>query len=163
MTAALHTLFEYATHERDEALAAVLLAEEACRRLRQQADQLHAYRDDYRQRHPAQGGRSASIELLRCHEGFMQRLDQALVLQQQHLQAAETRVATLRSVLLARETRVASVRKLLERRGQQARHTAARQDQRCTDEAAQHQRRRHDDAGHGVGWHMGADVVPAAH
>jgi flagellar FliJ protein len=163
MTAALQTLLEHAEGQRDEALAATLLSEGTCRRLQQQAEQLLVYRDEYRQRHPAQGGRSASIELVRCHEGFMQRLDQAIAQQQQQLQAAEARIVAQRSALMACETRVASVRKLLERRGAQARHTAARQDQRRSDDAAQNQQRRADDVGHGMGWRLGSDVMPLTH
>ena len=161
MTAALHTLFEYATHERDEALAAVLLAEEACRRLRQQADQLHAYRDDYRQRHPAQGGRSASIELLRVHQGFMTRLDQALTQMQGQLAQAEGRVSGVRQTLLAQEMRVASVKKLLERRHMQHAVTSARQEQRHADDAAM--RRRRDDRQANTGWRLGTEHAPLAH
>jgi|CXWL01.1.fsa_nt_gi flagellar FliJ protein len=136
MTLALHTLLEHAERERDETMAALLHAEEAARRLRVQADQLHAYRDEYRLRGPAHGGRSAPIELLRCHQGFMQRLEQALGQQQATLLAAQARVAEQRSALLAQEIRVASVRKLLERRGEDHQRAAARLEQRRHDDDA---------------------------
>jgi flagellar FliJ protein len=158
MTAALHTLLSHAERERDEALALLLQAEEDLRRLQQQAEQLLAYRGDYRLRHPATGGRSSSIELLRCHEGFMQRLDQALHQQGGQVQQAQARCQHLRAALLAEETRVASVRKLLERRGLQAQRVAARQEQRLSDETAMQQhRRRSEEAG---AWRLGAE--PAA-
>ena len=44
MTTALHTLLEHAVRQRDEALAALLHAEQAAHRLRLQAEQLHTYR-----------------------------------------------------------------------------------------------------------------------
>lgn len=160
MTAALQTLLEHAERQRDAALGAMLQAEDHLRRLQHQEEQLRVYREDYRQRHPALGGRSTSIELLRYHEGFMQRLDQALQQQQGQVQHAEARGAQLRTALVAHETRVASVRKLLERRGAQAQHAAARLDQRRSDETAMNQhRRRAEDAGSG-GWRLGTEAMP---
>lgn len=150
MTTALHTLLEHAVRQRDDALAALLQAEEAARRLRQQAEQLHAYRGEYHERGPTRAGSTAPVELLHCHRNFMQRLDQALGQQTGHLQAAEARVVQLRGALLALETRVASVRKLLERRAQEQRRVAARLEQRRSDEAAV---QRH--------WRLRADALPA--
>lgn len=163
MTAALHTLLEHAERERDEALAALLQTEDATRRMRVQAEQLLAYRDDYRQRHPAQGGRSASIELIRHHQNFMLRLEQALQQQQGQVQSAEARCVALRSALVALETRVASVRKLLDRRGQTARQNAARQEQRRSDEAAQQQHRRREDGSNAMAWRTATGVAPLTH
>jgi len=160
MTAALHTLLEHAERQRDDALAALLQAESGLRRLEAQAEQLRDYRDDYRTRHPALGGRSAGIEALRCHQDFMQRLDQALHQQAGQLQAHAARCATLRAQLVAQETRVASVRKLLERRGQAAQVQADRLEQRRSDESAQSQLRRRDEGAHGSGWRLGAEAVP---
>lgn len=160
MTAALNTLLEHAERERDEALGAVMQAEDHQRRLQLQEEQLLAYREDYRQRHPALGGRSTSIELLRCHEGFMQRLDQALQQQRGQMQHAEARGAQLRAALVAQELRVASVRKLLERRGAAALHQAARLDQRRSDETAMHQHRRRAEEASTGGWRLGTEAMP---
>jgi flagellar FliJ protein len=152
MTQALHTLLEHAERQRDESMATLAQAEEATRRLREQSEQLHTYRGEYRQRNPGLGGRSTSIDLLRCHQNFMQRLDQALAQLEGQLHAAESRALRLRSDLLAHETRVASVRKLLERRGGEAQRVAARQEQR-----------RSDDAGRVQGWRSAAAALPVAH
>lgn len=138
MTQALHTLLEHAERQRNEALALLLQAEEAARRLQQQGLQLVAYRDEYRLRQPGLGGRSVSIELLRSHHEFMQRLEQALTQQEGQMALADNRLTTRRAELLALETRVASVRKLLERRSHEQRRRSDRQDQRTTDDAAQH-------------------------
>lgn len=158
MNPALQTLLEHAERLRDEALAALLQAEAAARRLQVQAEQLCTYRDEVRQRHPAQGGRSASIELLRCHQGFTQRLDQALALQQAQREEADKRTALLRAELLARELRVAAVRKLLERREDEQERIGARQEQRRSDDAP-----RRSEGGLGAGpWMGAAEALPLA-
>jgi flagellar FliJ protein len=133
---ALSTLLEQAEIERDAALARMLQADEAARQARAQADQLHAYREDYRRRAPALDGRSASIDLVRCHQGFMQRLDQAIEQQREQLARLEQGAAALRVVLLERDVRLATVKKLIERRTHEARRVHARAEQRHTDEAA---------------------------
>ncbi len=137
MTAALETLLEQAERLRDEARVAVLQADESVQRARTQADQLRLYRDEYRQRHPAQGGRSASIEVLRTHYAFMQRLDQSLGHQQIQLQAAQGRAATHRAALLSAETRLASVRKIRDRRAHETQRSEHRREQRRADDAGQ--------------------------
>lgn len=134
--AALRTLLEQAETERDAALARMLGADEAARQARAQAEQLHAYREDYRRRAPALNGGSASIELVRCHHGFMQRLDQAIEQQRGQLLRLERQASEQREVLMEREVRVASVKKLIERRTQEAQRQAARVEQRQTDESA---------------------------
>ena len=159
MTQAIHTLLEVAERQRDEAQAAMLKCEDAVRRLQQQADQLLAYRDDYRSRNPAIAGRSAGIEQLRLHQNFMQRLDQALQQQSGQLQAAQARSSSLRAALVAQEMRVASVRKLLERRGEQTRLRESRQEQRRSDDAAQN-RRQNDGSS---AWNRADDAQPATH
>lgn len=136
MTEALNTLLEFAMRNRDATLLAVRQAEAACRQSAAQAQQLASYRSDIRDRSPLADGRSTTIDLLRCHDGFMQRLEQAVSLQQQALQAAERRAVVLREELLALELRVASVRKLAERRALAAQRIAAQREQRAADDAA---------------------------
>ncbi len=161
MTQALHTLLEHAERLRNEALALLLQAEEASRRLQQQEMQLLTYRDEYRQRQPGLGGRSVSIELLRSHHEFMQRLEQALTQQQGQMTQSQNRLITRRAELLALETRVASVRKLLERRSGEQRRRSDRQDQRISDDAAQHAARA---AGPlGAAWSGGAEAQSGTH
>ncbi len=137
MNTALHTLLAHAERQRDKALASLLRADEAAQHMCAQTQQLLAYRDEYHQRSPTHGGRVASIELLRCHQSFMHRLELALTQQHSHQQAAERAAIRLRQALVAQELRVASVRKLLERRVQEQQRAEARLDQRRSDEAAQ--------------------------
>ena len=161
MTTALHTLLDHAERQRNEALALLMQAEEAARRLQQQALQLTAYRDEYRQRQPGLGGRSVSIELLRSHHEFMQRLEQALLQQQGQMSAAEERLTLRRAELLGLETRVASVRKLMERRSGEERRRVSRQEQRITDDTAQQARRA--EGTRSAAWAGGSDALPLAH
>jgi flagellar FliJ protein len=147
MTQALNALLEHAERQRDEALARLMQAEESSRRLRNQWEQLRAYRADYEARAPGMGAQAAPIELLRCHQGFVQRLDQALTQQSALIHSADEQLALKRQMLLERETHVASVRKLVERRLQDHQRTTARLEQKRSDEAAT-QRRWRDSAQH---------------
>ena len=132
----MNTLLEHAEHQRDQAMAELLQAEEAVRRLRAQADQLAAYRLDYQRKDPAKPGQLAAIEQLRGHLAFMQRLDQAVLLQQAQLDTAQRKATLLRQALLVQETRVASVRKLLQRRDHEQLLRASHHEERRNDEAA---------------------------
>ncbi len=140
MTQALNALLEHAERQRDEALARLVQAEESGRRLRNQWEQLRAYRADYEARAPGLGGQAAPIELLRCHQGFVQRLDQAMNQQSALLHSAEQQLVIKRQLLLERETHVASVRKLAERRLQEHQRASARLEQKRSDEAATQRR-----------------------
>lgn len=135
-TQSLATVLQHAEVQRDQALAAMLQAEDAVRRLQLQGEQLQAYRLESLQRNPAQGGRSTSVEMLRYHQGFMQRLDQAIDQQQAQTESTQVQAGRLRAALIAQETRVASVRKLMERRSHEALMLNAKMEQRRMDEAA---------------------------
>lgn len=135
MTQALNALLEHAERQRDEALARLMQAEESSRRLRNQWEQLQAYRADYEARAPGLGAQAAPIELVRCHQGFVQRLDHALTQQAALMQGADEQLAQKRQMLLERETHVASVRKLVERRMQDHQRTTARLEQKRSDDA----------------------------
>jgi flagellar protein FliJ len=142
MSQALHVLLQHSESQRDEALLALQQIEAQERQLAQQAEQLHGYRSEYQQRHPALVGGSTTVAALRTHQSFMARLDQAMQQQALQLKQAQTRAAARRSDLLALEVRVASVRKLLERRAGSLALLATRQDQRITDDAAANASRR---------------------
>lgn len=136
MPQSLQTLLDHATRERDVAIAALVQAEDQARRMRQQWEQLLAYRADYDAKSPAQHGRATTMDQLRGHHAFMQRLDQALSQQQGLLTGADQQVVRRRQTLLERETRLASVRKLQERRLHDQQRSAARREQQRSDEAA---------------------------
>jgi flagellar protein FliJ len=159
MDRSLHTVLQHAERQRDDAQAALRDAEAAIHRLQLQADQLRAYREETQQRHPAHHGRSATVELLRYHQAFVQRLEQAIAQQQAQMVQAQSRAAARRSQLMALETRVAAVRKLIERRDAQDRQREAQQEQRRLDDGG---RRRNvfENAGTARGWRTTSMPVP---
>ena len=133
----LQTLLERAEQERDTAVQALRQAEALVAQAEQQAQALHSYRSDYDQRWTARFQQTGTPELLHCHRGFGQRLDQAIGHQQANTQHLGNRVQQARNQLLLREQRVAAVRKLMARRQAEQLAVANRRDQRTTDEAAQ--------------------------
>ena len=137
----LNLLLERAGTERDAALLALRQAEASLAAATQQAIQLGTYREQFRERWGARfraGGAAAT--LVQVHQGFGQRLDQAIGMQQSQLVQARSRLDTARAAVIERERRVALVRKLIERRTQDAQRAADRREQRATDEAAQRAR-----------------------
>ncbi len=141
MTQALVTLLAQAERERDAALAELARAENHARRLQTQAEQLHQYRSDLRQRNPA-SGQAAPIDSVLVHQGFSGRLQDVIDQQQAQRLAALAQVERQRRSLLPLELRVASVRKLLGRRAQAVQRVQHQRDQRQTDETAQRLGRR---------------------
>ena len=152
MNTTLQLVLAHAERLRDTTLAVMLQGDEAVRRLRAQADQLAAYRSEYRARGPASTGVATSIDALRRHAEFMQRLEQAVAQQALSLESAEITAARQRSELVAQEMRVASARKLLERRMAEQQRAQSRLEQRRTDEAALQQL-----------WRRHADHAPPGH
>ena len=141
MSATLSALLQLAERHRDDALAAARTSQEQLRRLQAQREQLLSYTQDYRQRDPTLGGRSASIDMLRYHQSFMQRLQQAVDQQNAQVVAALAQAEHLQKAVLPLEQKVASVKRLLERRAETARLADQRVAQRQSDEAAQRQPR----------------------
>jgi flagellar FliJ protein len=135
--ALLQTLLQRAESERDTAALALRQAEALVAQADEQGRALNTYRGEYDQRWTARFQESGTPELLHCHRGFGQRLDQAIAHQQLNTQHLGNRVQQARNLLLAREQRVAAVRKLIARRESELQAIASRRDQRTTDEAAQ--------------------------
>jgi flagellar FliJ protein len=126
-------LLEREEAERDQALLRLQHAEDEARRAQSQAETLLAYREEYRQRWSAQFARGGSMPVVQCYQGFMARLEQAIVQQQRQVDAAQQRADQCRAALAAQQLRVASVRKLVERR---QRDQQQRREQKTTDETA---------------------------
>lgn len=133
----LHTLLEREKEKRDAALAEWRDAERQEQAAREQADALLSYRGDYRKRWAAQFAASAPIEILRCYQGFVDRLEQAIGAQQGVAAQAAMRVQAARERLRHRETKVATVQRLIERRLHAAAQREHRREQKISDEAAQ--------------------------
>lgn len=136
----LHALLQLLDHERrtrDEAVQALSRAEGLAGQADAQAQQLALYRSEYVERWSARFRDPGSVALLQCYQGFMQRLDQAIVQQRSALAQAQIRVDQARGTLRDNQRRVASVEKLIERRRQQEQRQLARREQARTDETAQ--------------------------
>jgi flagellar FliJ protein len=133
---ALALLLAQAERQRDEALAEQYRAESARRAAAAQAEQLVAYRREYEQRWGAEFCRDGKIELVRCYQGFIERLTQAV--EQQEAVAANAAVQAERAEAIVRghEVRAAGLKKLVERRIRQAEITAARLAQKESDDRA---------------------------
>ena len=120
--------------QRDAALAEHQRALQASSAAAAQAEQLHTYRRDYEQRWGEQFKREGKIELVRCYQGFMERLTQAVDQQTRMAAHAAQQVEIALLALREAELRCASVRKLIERRVQEQRVAEDRRDQKQTDE-----------------------------
>ena len=133
----LHTLLKHAEAERDGALAERLAAQAALQSARAQHVELLDYRAEYERRYAAQFARGAAgIDIVRCYQGFMQRLAQAIEQQSRLVRQTEVRHDCARAALQGHELRVASIGKLIERRAAEQQRSAGRREQRLSDEAA---------------------------
>jgi flagellar FliJ protein len=135
--ALLRTLLEREQKRRDEQMAAVRNAVANAEAQQQQADGLTGYRSEYCRKWSAQFQQAASIEILRSYQGFLSRLDQAIVQQQSVLEHAHRMVEAQRQRLIEREIRVKTVQRLIERREAMLAKVADRRDQKNLDELAQ--------------------------
>lgn len=132
----LATLLEQSERERDLAQAAHQRAQAVSQAAQAQAEQLVGYRRDYERRWSEQFRREGSIELLRCYQGFMERLTQAVDQQASVAEFNAQQLAQATAVLRRAEVRCASVSRLIERRSQESRHAHERRDQKQNDELA---------------------------
>jgi flagellar protein FliJ len=154
-TQGLSTLIEHAERERDEALTLVATTQRQLAQQTQQAELLLSYRDEYRARHPAQGGRSAGPQLLHVHQAFMQRLEHSRAVHAQQMHATHTRLQRQQAALQAAELRLATAHKLQERRVADVLRVQQRQEQRRSDDAAQ----KRSPMQHGT-WRLGSEPMP---
>jgi len=129
-------LLSQAERQRYDALAEQLKAETARRAAQAQAEQLIAYRREYEQRWSAEFCREGKIELVRCYQGFVHRLTQAVEQQERAAAHAALQVERAEAVLRGVELRVAGLKKLIERRLRQSEANDARLEQKESDDRA---------------------------
>jgi len=101
-----------------------------------QLDQLEAYAADAQKRWSAAAQVSMTPELLRHHYQFMDRLRQAISLQQACIAQANAQLEMQRQQLITAELALNSLQKLLARKQSEISRTLARREQKQTDEAA---------------------------
>jgi flagellar FliJ protein len=132
----LRFLLAQAERQRDEALAAQMKAEVAERAAVNQAEQLCVYRRDYEQRWSAEFCRDGKIELVRCYQGFMERLSQAVDQQARIAAQAVLQAERATEQVHGHEMRTAALRKLLERRTREGLRLGMEREQRLSDDQA---------------------------
>nr|WP_257801944.1 flagellar export protein FliJ [Aquincola sp. J276] len=93
---ALAVLLERETTERDNLISALQQAQARAQAARQQAEQLHAYRDDYHRRWASQFRTAGTMDIVRCYQDFAQRLEEAIAQQARVATHAETQVQRAR-------------------------------------------------------------------
>ncbi len=132
----LALLLAQADRQRYDALAEQLKAETAQRAAAAQAEQLVAYRREYEERWRTEFCREGKIELVRCYQGFMQRLSQAVEQQQRSAAQAAVHVEHAAQVVRELEMRTAALKKLIERRLREGELASARLEQKESDDRA---------------------------
>lgn len=137
----LNTLLERERERRDAALLKWREAQRAAEAAREQSDALITYRGEYRKRWAAQFSQSAPIEIVRCYQGFVERLEQAISAQQGQSNLMQQREEQALQQLRHRETKLATVKRLIERRQQAWALLQAKREQKASDELAQRSRR----------------------
>ena len=132
----LGLLLAQAERQRDEALAEQLKLEAAWRAAAAQAEQLVLYRREYEQRWSAEFCREGKIELVRCYQGFIERLSQAVEQQERIAGHAAAQVERATAIMRGHDIRAAALKKLVERRLKEGERVAAGREQRLSDEHA---------------------------
>ena len=132
----LALLLAQAERQRYDALAEQLKLEAAWRAAAAQAEQLVLYRREYEQRWSAEFCREGKIELVRCYQGFIERLSQAVVQQERIAGQAEAQAARATAIVRGHDVRATALKKLVERRLKEGERVAAGREQRLNDEHA---------------------------
>jgi flagellar FliJ protein len=132
----LRLLLVQAERQRDEALAEQLRIDAGCRAAVAQAEQLVLYRREYEQRWQGEFCREGKIELVRCYQGFMERLSLAVGQQEGIAANASARLAAATEATRGHDARAAGLKKLIERREKERGRVALGHEQRQHDEQA---------------------------
>ena len=134
---------ELATRQRDQCAKAVAAARKTQGFAQGQMGQLEGYAADVDARWIKSGSNPLSVELIRHHYQFMDRLQQAIGLQGTVIQNTGRQVEQAQKALLQVEVRLAGLNHVLANRQAAMQLTQKRREQRMTDEFAgmQHARK----------------------
>jgi flagellar FliJ protein len=127
---------EVATRQRDAFAQAVARARRTLLFAQEQMAQLQGYAGETDARWANASGVTVSVELMRHHYQFMDRLQQAIVLQVESITHAGRQVDKASQDLLQAEFRLAGLVGVLEKRRASALLRQQRREQRVTDEYA---------------------------
>jgi flagellar FliJ protein len=132
----LLTLLEQAQRERDESLSAMERGRKSVQEALAQAQSLRDWRNDYQTRWGARFQQGGRVEIIRCYQDFMSRLDKALEDQEAAVAQRRATFEQLRAQVLQREQRLGAVTQLIERRQRELALAEQRIEQKMNDELA---------------------------
>ena len=127
---------DLATAKRDQALAVSQTQRRNYAFAQSQMDQLQQYATETEQRWTVGAQKCTTPELMHHHYQFMERLQQAVVLQQGALATAASKVQAAEQQLLQAEFRIASLKVVLAKRQGELATMQQRQEQKQMDEFA---------------------------
>ena len=132
----LIALLAQTERQRDLALADQVKAQSTSEAAQVQADQLLSYRREYERRWRAQFCEEGRIELVRCYQGFVERLTQAVDQQARAAHSAQIQLERATTIVREHELKLAAVGRVVEQRLTESRRDGERYDQKQTDELA---------------------------
>jgi len=139
----LATVLELATRRRDQALQALVQAQQEHEQAQAQMNQIKGYSAESLQRWSLRASQGITPSLLRTHQTFMAKLEHAVSFQDGVLARISENIQHRKGQLLDAERELASLQKVQQRRIEDWQKVRQRQEQRNTDEMAANQHRRH--------------------
>jgi flagellar FliJ protein len=127
---------EVATQKRDEAGRQLVQVQRAYLAAESQLEQLKSYAQETAAKWAAGAQSLTSAELLRHHYQFMDRLQQAINMQNGVMDDRARRVESAKKVALDAEFRLAGLKQVLKKKQADSARLQARREQRQTDEMA---------------------------
>ncbi len=132
----LHLAIEVATRARDEADQALQQARRTLQNAQTQMDQLAGYADETDIRWATANAVAVNGEVMMHHRNFMDRLREAIQMQQGVMRNLERQVEMARQVRVQKEVKLKSFEQLLEKRMRERAVLATRREQKQMDEFA---------------------------
>lgn len=139
---ALALAIDQAVRQRDDAVAALLKAQRECQGAQDQMGQLESYALETESRWALGACSSANPEIIRHYDHFMDRLQQAVGMQQGVVAAQLQALATARQRVMEAEIRAAGLQRLLDKRRADMTRAQSRREQKQLDELSALQFRR---------------------
>lgn len=127
---------EVATRRRDQAEQALLQARRAVQFAQEQLGQLESYAADSQVRWSTVASVSVSVELLQHHYQFMERLRQAILMQNGVIADLQRKAEGTRQVCLQEEVRLAGLNQVMKKKVTDRAVLQSRREQKQTDEFA---------------------------
>lgn len=132
----VHLAIHLATRRSEQALAGLTVLRRRHSAAQGQLLQLQNYADETQARWSVAASKEVSPELLRGHYQFMDRLHQAMVLQQGLLAQSDAKLAGARDIWRSAQARLAALQQVLQNRQADLRLAQGRTEQKQMDELA---------------------------